>query len=63
MAEREPVRLLLAVDPSRKHADTQHWVREVARLIPAEAVVPTARVHTTTPTTVRELGLPIRTSH
>lgn len=50
------LRLHLAVDPSRKHADTADWVRAVAAVVEPECVVPVPRTVTSSPGTVRELG-------
>ncbi|MFC7400878.1 hypothetical protein [Citricoccus sp. GCM10030269] len=55
----EPMTLILAVDPSRKHADTQAWVRRVTKVIEPASLVSVSRVWTTSPGTVHDLGYPV----
>jgi hypothetical protein len=56
----QPMRLVLAVDASRKHADTQAWVRQVAKVVQPSSLVSVARTVTSTPGTVQELGYPVQ---
>ncbi|MFC4428332.1 hypothetical protein [Citricoccus alkalitolerans] len=51
-----PMHLVLAIDSSRKHADTQVWVRQVAKVTEPASVVAVPRTVTGTPGTVRDLG-------
>ncbi len=51
-----PMHLVLAIDSSRKHADTQAWVRQVAKVAEPASVVAVPRTVTGTPGTVRDLG-------
>lgn len=51
-----PMHLVLAIDSSRKHADTQAWVRQVAKVVEPASVVAVPRTVTGTPGTVRDLG-------
>ncbi|HEY4615928.1 MAG TPA: hypothetical protein VIG75_10730, partial [Citricoccus sp.] len=55
-----PMRLVLAVDPSRKHADTHAWVQQVARVVQPSSLVAVARTVTSSPGTVHELGYPVQ---
>ena len=56
----QPMRLVLAVDASRKHADTQAWVRQVAKVVQPSSLVSVARTVTSSPGTVQELGYPVQ---
>ncbi|MDI3329668.1 MAG: hypothetical protein QJR09_02890 [Micrococcus sp.] len=56
----QPMRLVLAVDASRKHADTQAWVHQVARVVQPSSLVSVARTVTSSPGTVQELGYPVQ---
>ncbi|WMY77961.1 hypothetical protein [Citricoccus sp. I39-566] len=56
-----PMHLVLAVDPSRKHADTQAWVGQVAKVIGPASYVAVPRTVTGTPATVRDLGYRLHT--
>jgi hypothetical protein len=54
-----PMHLVLAVDTSRKHADTQAWVRQLARVAEPASVLAVPRTVTASPGTVRDLGYPV----
>ncbi|NUL46941.1 hypothetical protein F7P69_17300 [Cellulosimicrobium funkei] len=56
-----PMHLVLAVDPSRKHADTQAWVGQLAKVIEPASYVAVPRTVTGTPATVRDLGYRLHT--
>lgn len=56
-----PLHLVLAVDPSRKHADTQTWVGQVAAVVVPVSVVAVPRTVTGTPGTIRDLGYRLHT--
>lgn len=56
-----PMHLVLAIDSSRKHADTQVWVRQVAKVAEPASVVAVPRTVTGTPGTVRDLGYRLHT--
>lgn len=56
-----PMHLVLAVDPSRKHADTQTWVGQVAAVVAPVSVVAVPRTVTGTPGTIRDLGYRLHT--
>ena len=56
-----PMHLVLAIDSSRKHADTQAWVRQVAKVAEPASVVAVPRTVTGTPGTVRDLGYRLHT--
>jgi hypothetical protein len=56
----QPMRLILAIDASRKHADTQAWVRQVAKVVQPSSLVSVARTVTSSPGTVQELGYPVQ---
>ncbi|MFB9071378.1 hypothetical protein ACFFIO_15555 [Citricoccus parietis] len=56
-----PMHLVLAVDPSRKHADTQAWVGQLAKVIGPASYVAVPRTVTGTPATVRDLGYRLHT--
>lgn len=48
------------VDATRKHADTEAWVKKVGWSAPVQALAVINSQDTKTPETVNELGLPIR---
>jgi hypothetical protein len=54
-----PMPLVLAVDTSRKHAGTQSWVRQLARVAEPASVLAVPRTVTASPGTVRDLGYPV----
>lgn len=53
-----PDQLWLAVDASRKPEDTQRWVTALATTLPVQAIAVLRSAWTTTPETIRSLGLP-----
>ncbi|XKH58309.1 hypothetical protein LG293_16930 (plasmid) [Citricoccus nitrophenolicus] len=59
MAMHAPIRLLLAVDPSRRAADTHRWVRQIAAIHEPEGIIPVHRAVTSAGNTLHELGYPV----
>lgn len=59
LADLKPDQVWVAIDAGRKHDDTARWVKAVAAVLPVDAVTALGRDTTTTPDTVRELGMPV----
>ncbi|MCW4385716.1 hypothetical protein OH146_08000 [Salinibacterium sp. SYSU T00001] len=59
VADLKPDQVWFAVDAGRKHDDTARWVKAVTAVLPAHAVAAVARDTTSTPDTVRDLGMPV----
>ena len=53
-----PDQVWLAVDASRKHADTERWVTALCTTLPVQAMAVLRTAWTSTPETVLSLGLP-----
>ena len=58
LASIRPDQLWLAVDASRKPEDTEAWVNAVCTVAPVQAIAVLRTAWTSTPETVRSLGLP-----
>jgi hypothetical protein len=59
LADLEPDQLWLAVDVSRKVADTDLWVGQVRLRARIDGIVPTGELYTASPETIDLLGLPV----
>jgi hypothetical protein len=59
VADLKPDQVWFAVDAGRKHDDTARWVKAVAAVLPPQAVAAVGRDATTTPDTVRDLGIAV----
>ncbi len=59
LVELEPDQLWLAVDVSRKVADTDLWVGQVRLRTRIDGIVPTGELFTASPETIDLLGLPV----
>lgn len=55
----DPDQLWVVVDAGRKPEDTTAWVRRITAAVPVDAVVVEDPDQTSSPETVRELGLPV----
>lgn len=56
----EPDQTWLVVDASRKAEDTARWVQAMASSVPVDAVLAVGRELTASPSTVDDLGFPVR---
>ncbi|QEE60200.1 hypothetical protein FVA74_00465 [Salinibacterium sp. dk2585] len=59
LADLKPDQVWVAVDAGRKHEDTARWVKAVGAVVTINAVAAIGRDGTSTPDTVRELGMPV----
>jgi hypothetical protein len=50
----------VAVDASRKQADTERWVAGVQAAVTVDGMIAWGREHTATPDSVTSVGLPVR---
>lgn len=63
VADLKPDQVWIAADAGRKHDDTARWVNAIAAVLPPHAVAAIARDTTSTPDTVRELGIAVSWSY